>query len=113
MKKIIAAAILTLITFSIFAADLPDMPVKVTYRKAVLDAGYVFQFHNISEVALPIKVTLENPQTKTLQIFRLNIDPFKQKEIGSLEGWTAMPGDLITVENSDYKTLHVQFPKMQ
>jgi hypothetical protein len=109
MKKIIAAAILVAFTLSIaFADDLPDMPLKVTYRKAVMGEGYVIQFHNISEDLLPIRVTFENPPTKTSKEFRLNIPAFKTKEFGHLEGWTALLGDKITVENANYKTQHLE-----
>jgi len=110
MKKTLLAVLLLAFIGNALAA-LPEMPIKVTYRKALLNDGYVLQFHNISESIIPIKVTLENPQTETTNVFRLNVDAFKLKEIGSVQGWTALPGDKITVENADFQTLRAEIKK--
>jgi hypothetical protein len=108
MKTIIGLLLLSVFTAM---ADLPDMPVKVTYRKALTSDGYVFQFHNITSDLLPVKVTLVNPATETQKVFKLVIPAFKQKEIGSLQGWDAVPGDKATIENADYKPLCVEIKK--
>jgi len=111
MKTIIAILLLSLVTSFADTSDTPDMPIKVTYRKAITSAGYVLQFHNISSDVIPIKVTLTNPETDTQKVYKLIIPAFKQKEIGVVQGWDAVPGDKITIENTDYKTENVEIPK--
>ncbi|MEO1016316.1 MAG: hypothetical protein AAFY56_01295 [Pseudomonadota bacterium] len=79
------------------------LPVKVSYRDALLGPGYVAQFRNESPRYLAVVVTVKNPTTGQVVSSRLDLPPEQMVEIGHAEGWTFVSGDTITLEHTDYR----------
>ena len=79
------------------------LPVKVSYRDALLGPGYVAQFRNESPRYLAVVVSVKNPTTGQTVNSRLDLPPEQLVEIGHAEGWTFVSGDTITLEHTDYR----------
>lgn len=95
------------------AADVqvkPNMPIQVTYRASLLGEGYVGVFTNQSSRLLAVMVTAQNPSFGRQQNFRLDVPPNQSREIGHLEGWTFVSGDLITVTHAEYASITTKIP---
>ncbi len=89
---------------------LPDMPVLVQYRQALMGSGLVASFRNTSPRDLAILATFTNPTLHQSKTFRLDLAPGQTKEVGHLEGWTFSSGDTIKLTHNDYKALEVKLP---
>ena len=89
---------------------LPDMPVLVHYRQALMGAGLVASFRNTSARDLAVLATFTNPTLNQSKTFRLDLAPGQTREIGHLEGWTFASGDTIKLTHNDYKALTVKLP---
>jgi len=83
--------------------NLPEMPVEVKYRNAMLGPGLVLSVKNTSDRYLSFVLELKNPSTAQEKSFRLNVDPKKLIEIGHSEGWVLSSGDTFRLSNHDYK----------
>ena len=79
------------------------LPVKVTYRDAMLGPGYVAQVRNESPRYLAVVATLKNPTTGQMINSRLDLPPDQIVEIGHAEGWPFASGDTITLVHADYR----------
>jgi hypothetical protein len=91
-------------------ARLPEVPVRVTYRKALVGPSLVAIFDNTSDRSLSLLATFTNPTMHTEHSFRLDIAAHGHKEVGHLEGWAFASGDLIKVTHADYKPLSIKLP---
>lgn len=89
---------------------LPEMPVLVQYRQALLGSGLVASFRNTSARDLAILATFTNPTLNQSKTFRLDLAPGQTKEVGHLEGWNFASGDTIKLTHNDYKALTVTLP---
>lgn len=85
-----------------------ELPVKVTFRKAVLGNGYVLGIHNTSQQSLSLGVKLTNPTFNKTKTFRVDLDGGAVKEIGRSEGWTAMANDSIELVCAGFAPSHLQ-----
>ena len=87
-------------------------PIEVGRRKALLGDGYVIQVSNQTTKMLPVKVHLENPTFGKQADFDLILPAAKLvtgiKEIGSVQGWTAVTGDIITITGQGFTTIKKQ-----
>ena len=92
------------------SAGKPELPVAVTYRQAMLSDSYVAQFTNQSDRLLAIMVTARNPTMGRQQTFRLDIPANMTKEIGHIEGWSFVSGDVITLNHAEYAPLVKTIP---
>lgn len=90
--------------------DKPALPVVVAYRQAMLSDSYVAQFTNQSDRLLAVMVTARNPTMKRQETFRLDIPANMTKEIGHIEGWSFVSGDVITVTHAEYAPLVKTIP---
>ena len=79
------------------------LPIKVSYRDALLGPGYVAQFRNESPRYLAVVVTVKNPTTGQETSSRLNLPPEQTVEIGHAEGWSFVSGDTIALTHADYR----------
>jgi hypothetical protein len=84
--------------------SLPQLPVEVKHRPALLGPGQVLQVQNTSKNALMAVVTLRNPTTKQQKSFRIDIPADEYTEIGHKEGWILAPGDEIAIANEAFQT---------
>jgi hypothetical protein len=90
--------------------SLPEMPIAVTYREALLGNGLASAFQNNSNRHLAVLVSFENPSMSQRKSFRLDLAPGEAKEIGHMEGWAFASGDKITVSHDEYRTEVVSIP---
>jgi hypothetical protein len=88
----------------------PEMPLQLTYRKAVIGPGLVVGLNNLSERHLAVVLTVTNPTTKQERSFRVDMSPKHTTEIGHLEGWAFASGDLVKVVHSDYRPWQGKLP---
>jgi hypothetical protein len=87
-----------------------QLPVQVTYRKALLGNGYVLALHNRTRESLALNVTLTNPTFNRTKTYSVVVDAGAIQEIGYLQGWTFTAGDQIEVDNAKYDALKVMIP---
>jgi hypothetical protein len=97
LQRQLAAAQSELTLLRPLAEKARELPVKLTFRKAVLGDGYVLGIHNTSRQSLSLSVKLTNPTFKRTKSFRVDLDGGATKEIGHAEGWTAMANDSVEV----------------
>lgn len=91
-------------------ANQPEIPVRVTFRKALFSSGNVASFANISGQIIAITGNIERPSSGQSHSFELTIDRGQTKEIGEREGWAFVPGDTITLSQPDHKSLAIRAP---
>jgi hypothetical protein len=76
-------------------------PLDVFKRASISGIGEVIRIQNLTPQVLPVKIKLENA-FGTTKDYELVLPAAKItggiKEIGHLEGWTAAPGDKITIK---------------
>lgn len=89
---------------------LPELPIEVGYREALLGSGLVGEFKNTSNKHLSVRVTMENPTMNSKKTVRLDIAPNELREIGHMEGWAFASGDVITISHDGYKNLKIKMP---
>jgi hypothetical protein len=88
-----------------------DVPVKVEFRKALLDSSLVGQFRNTTtDKYLVVVVTLRNKTTNEVKSGLLKIGPNETNEIGWAQGWSFVSGETIKIEHSDYSSVKVKVP---
>jgi hypothetical protein len=82
-----------------------DVPVRITFRKALLSSGNVAVIANICDEPIAISANVERPSSGQRGSFALTIDPGSVKEIGEREGWAFISKDVITVSQADHREL--------
>ncbi len=107
----VVAAVFFATRTSTLQKQLDRLPVAVTYRKAMMGAGYVLQIRNSSGKSLPLKITLTNPTFNKTKTFDVVADASpKPFEIGHLEGWTLTSGDVIQVSSEGFEPMQGKVP---
>jgi hypothetical protein len=81
----------------------PDLPVSLSFRKALLNAGLVGVFRNTSGKELEFTLDLESPATGRHVHRAIVLDPNGFFEIGAKEGWLFAPGQRIMLNNPEYR----------
>lgn len=87
----------------------PAMPVKVSFRQALLGPGYVAVFNTTIKQDFPILVTVKSKALGISQNFKLRLSYVATRELGHSEGATIEAGDEVIVENNNYSPLVVVF----
>jgi len=87
-----------------------DLPVTVTFRRALLGTGLVATFRNISSNDLEIAVLFTSPETGLEKRANLVISANGVQEIGSLEGWAFAVGHVIELTSSKYRPMQHKVP---
>lgn len=90
--------------------NLPEMPLEVKYREALLGSGLVASFKNTANRFLAVGVSLNNPSMHQQKSFRVDLAPGEVKEIGHMEGWAFSSGDTIAISHEEYRELEVKIP---
>jgi hypothetical protein len=88
---------------------LPPVPVEIQFRKSLMGNGFVFRFKNTRGQELFCTVTVRNASTG--KVYRLDLQPNETKEIGSVQGWQAFPGDICKVEADNFSPENGQIPR--
>lgn len=91
-------------------ANQPEIPVDVSFRKALLSSGDVASFRNRSSRSIAVTASIERPSSGQSRIFDLTLDPGHTKEIGEREGWAFVSGDTVTLTQPEHKSLSFQAP---
>lgn len=93
-----------------YQAKLPQLPVSVQFRRALLGPGYVLRVNNTSSQPLQVMATVTHPAVNDSRRFDLYIAANGYSEVGKLSGWTTEPGDQIKLENSNYRPWNGSIP---
>lgn len=90
-------------------AKSPPMPVRVTFRPAIMGTGYVATFTTTIKQDIPVIVTIKSQALGTVKDYRLDLSAVGSKEIGHAEGSPIEEGDEITVKNNNFQPLMIVF----
>lgn len=85
------------------------VPVKITYRRSLVGNGYVFRVTDTGTDELFCTATVRN--STVWKQYRLDLKPNGFREIGSLQGWEAFPGDNCEVEAEHYGAVTGTIPE--
>lgn len=83
----------------------PALPVKVSFRPALMGPGLVALFETTTKDSFPILVSIKSKALGNTQQFRLNLNYQNHSSLGHLEGASIEAGDEITVENKNYESM--------
>lgn len=86
-------------------ASLPEAQVRISFRKALLSSGNVAKITNIATGSIAVTAEVERPSTGRKKAYELTLDTNQYKEIGELEGWAFVSGDVITIRQAGHKVL--------
>ena len=88
----------------------PEIPLVITYRRSLLNEGYVVQLNNQSrrDLVVTVKLKSKDGRHKSETVAKLSAE--LTTEIGWLEGWRFDPGDSIRVIHPDFKDKTFEVP---
>lgn len=81
----------------------PDLPVNLSFRKALLTTGLVGVFRNTSNKELEFVLDLESPATGRHIRKSVVLNPNGFLEIGAQQGWPFASGQRIMLNNPAYR----------
>lgn len=87
-----------------------DLPISVSFRKAVLGPGLVASFRNNSGRAIEVAVRLVSQNTGQQRQAQLVLAPGQTQEIGYAQGWQFTAGQRIGMENENFRPMVVPVP---
>lgn len=90
--------------------SLPEVAATITFRKAVIANGFVAKITNTDSSTIAISAEIERPTTGQRKTFSATLDANKYKEIGGLEGWAFIQGDVITITQGGHKSKTIVVP---
>jgi len=90
------------------ALAMPDLPVKVSTRKAMLGSGLVAQIRNFSGAELALAVTASSSATSQFKKFQIVVPAGGAIEIGHSEGWPFTTGDELLITENGYRPMKVR-----
>ena len=88
----------------------PDLPVEVSFRPAMMHESRVARFTNIGERTLSMEVVLIDQSRDVTRDFRLVLQPGQTSEIGWMEGWAFVKDEQIHLSHPEFKTKYVTVP---
>ena len=88
-------------------ARLPEAQVQVSIRKAVVASGNVAAFKSTSSQVIGITAEVDRPNSGIKKTFAITLDPGQTQELGGIEGWSFVPGDMIRISQPGHKPLLV------
>jgi hypothetical protein len=92
------------------ALALPDLPLRVNMRKALMGAGEVAQLQNFGGRELVVAVVAHSPATNQSREWRLVIAPGTAQELGHKEGWAFASGDELSITDTAFRPMKVNVP---
>lgn len=87
----------------------PEMPVRVTFRRALLGNSYVAVIDTTIKKNFPVLVTVSSKALGTERQYRLDLAYNSSAEIGHSEGSPIGEGDVVQIRNTEYQDLSVSF----
>ena len=88
----------------------PDLPVTISFRRALLGNGMVAMFKNFSASPLEVAAVFNSQATGQEQRRNLVLAPNGMQIIGPAQGWPFAPGQHVTLSNANYRTIEVIVP---
>lgn len=92
------------------AANLKEVQVMVSFRKALLSSGQVAIIRSTSGQSIAITAVISRPSSNQSISREMALDPNQMVEIGQREGWAFIPGDVIKIEQPHHKSLSFAVP---
>jgi septal ring factor EnvC (AmiA/AmiB activator) len=83
----------------------PDLPVSISFRKALLSQGLVGVLRNNTNRELEFTLDLESPATGKHVRKAVVLNPNSFVEIGTAQGWAFAPGQHIILNNPAYRPM--------
>jgi hypothetical protein len=83
----------------------PDLPINLSFRKALLNPGLVAVLRNTSSRELEITLDVESAVTGRRIRRAVVINPNGVWEFGAQEGWPFAPGQRITLNHPAYRPI--------
>jgi uncharacterized protein YaiL (DUF2058 family) len=83
----------------------PDLPINLSFRRALLNPGLVAVIRNTSGRELEITLDVESSVTGQHARRAVVINPNGVWEFGAQEGWPFAPGQRITLNNPAYRPI--------
>ncbi len=84
------------------AANVKEMPLSVSFRKALLGDGNAVVLQNTSSQTLSVNVKFADSTASRSQEYHLVLDAGAIKELGSLGAWKLASGDKLRIESAAY-----------
>jgi hypothetical protein len=88
----------------------PDLPVTVSFRRAILGGGLVARFRNNTALQLEIAALFISPSTGQRSQTQLVLGPGQTQEVGSLQGWQFIAGQQIQLSNTGFRPIVISVP---
>jgi seryl-tRNA synthetase len=96
-----------------FAKKAREMPVRLAERKAT-GGSLLLQIENLSNIALPLRGKLINPEINRTNSFEVTLDPARitasVKEVSPFENWSATAENLVELRSEGYDPVRRRFP---
>ena len=92
-------------TMQLLSASRPDLPIKLSFRRAQLSQGEVAVMQNLSNQTLEITLDVQNSATGAHFQRALVINPGQVGQFGPQEGWAFVSGQLVTLSNPAFRPI--------
>ena len=86
------------------AASLPEATIDVAFRTAMMGSGSVAVISNTSDEAIPVTVLITRESTGQTKNYDFVMNAKSGREIGHMEGWAFVSGDVVAVSQPKHKT---------
>ena len=88
----------------------PEIPLQLSVRKGLVDAGYVLMIRNPTAQDIIVAAFIQSPTGQAIQR-RLVISANLGKNIGESEGWAFTSRDTVTLKSPGYQDLIYMIPQ--
>jgi hypothetical protein len=107
-SKVVPAVIAAVLAISsmglvVQRASMPQLPVSLRVREAILGHGEVVRVQNFADFDLAVQARIVDAASHRVRNLTWNIDRGRSAEFGHLEGYTFEPGDQITLAHDRFK----------
>lgn len=96
------------ITSRLVYEKMPDLPIKVGVRQALLSNTLVLQLTAFSRESIRVQIVWAAEGTTQQRIVELY--PNQLKELGHQEGYPFKPGDEVSISSSGYRQQNLRMP---
>lgn len=90
----------------------PDLPVTISFRRALLGSGMVATFKNVGASPLEVAAIFVSQATGQQQRRNLVLPPNIIQEIGPAQGWPFAPGQRVLLSNANFRPKEAVVPTM-
>jgi hypothetical protein len=94
------------------AASLPELPVSVGFRHALIGKSLVAEFTSHAPKNMAVIVDVVDAASHDHRSYRVNVGPGRPTPFGHREGYSFEPGDTLTMMHDGFKPIVAQVPSM-